>query len=150
MGFLPQNAVFLRVSHSCIHLHRRKWKATCINQAHMTNVRDWVESPLSTTNAPGYQMHVNMTAIQSGSPTSLFSIVKERNTGLEQSCIRWDSCRDSGSGVWLKWPEVRLQVETVRASLREQLLFSSPQSHQLCPFSERRRKSVFYVKFLNI
>jgi hypothetical protein len=118
----------------------------------MTNARNWVESPLSTIDAIGYQMCVNMIAIQNSSLTSLSNIVKERHTDLEQSYIGWDSCRDSGSGAWLKWPEVRLWVGTVnlRASLREQLLFNSPQSHQLCPFSERSRKSVFYVKFLNI
>lgn len=110
------------------------------------------KKPLTTTDAPGYQVHAKMTAIQNGSLTSLFSIVKERNTDLQQSYIGWGFCRDSGSAVWLEWLEVRLQVGTVnlRASLREQLLFSSPQSHQLCPFSERSRKSVFYVKFLNI
>lgn len=97
-------------------------------------------------------MHAKMTAIQNGSLTSLFSIVKEKNTDLEQSYIGWNFCRDSGSGVWLKRLEVRLEVGTVslRASLREQLLFSNPQSHPLCPFSERSRKSLFYVKFLNI
>lgn len=150
---MSQNSVFLRVSHSCIHLHRRKWQTPCVHQALMTNARNWVKKkPLTTTDAPGYQVHAKMTAIQNGSLTSLFSIVKERNTDLQQSYIGWDFCRDSGSAVWLEWLEVRLQVGTVnlRASLREQLLFSSPQSHQLCPFSERSRKSVFYVKFLNI
>lgn len=59
-----------------------------------------VESPLSTTDAPGYQMHVDMTTIQNGSLTGLFNIVKKRNTDLEQSYIGWDSCRDTevGSG----------------------------------------------------
>lgn len=70
----------------------------------MTNARNWVESPLSTTDdAPRYQMGVDMTAIQNGSLTGLFSIVKKRNTDLEESYTGCDSCRDSGSGVRLKW-----------------------------------------------
>lgn len=45
------------------------------------------KKPLTTTDAPGYQVHAKMTAIQNGSLTSLFSIVKEKNTDLKPATM---------------------------------------------------------------
>lgn len=98
--------------------------------------KGWEAPPAPTaTNYPC----ANMTAVRSGSLARLLDIVKERNTDSEQSYTGWHCCGDQASGMWLQWPEVKLQVGTVN-------LRTSPSEGTSVTHSPRVTNSVHFLR----